>query len=94
MNLIEPVVDFVFGLGLFINALLFIPQVIKLYRTKDAGDLSKITFVGFCLTQIAAICYGYLHSDWILMIGYCLSLMTCGLVTILIFKYSKNKSNS
>jgi uncharacterized protein with PQ loop repeat len=40
--MLKVIVDFIFGVGLFVNALLFIPQVIKLYKTKDSKDLSKI----------------------------------------------------
>ncbi len=85
-------VDFLFSAGLFLNALLFIPQIIKLHRTRDAGDVSKITFTGFCLMQLSAVAYGYLHHDWILVIGYALSLLSCGLTTILIFYYSAQKT--
>lgn len=88
MGIIEVIVDFIFGVGLFISALLFIPQAIKLYRTKDAKDVSKITFVGFCLIQFSAIIYGYFHQDWVLAFGYGLSLLTCGTVIILLFKFS------
>jgi len=87
MWLIATSIDVIFSIALFINAFLFIPQAIKLYQTKDAKDLSKITFVGFCLTQLSAIAYGFLHRDYILTIGYLLALATCGTVTFLIFKY-------
>jgi MtN3 and saliva related transmembrane protein len=91
MDMLKVVVDFIFGAGLFVNALLFIPQIIKLYKTKDSKDLSKITFVGFCLTQASAIVYGYFHQDKILMIGYAFSLIMCGTVTLLSFMYSKGR---
>jgi uncharacterized protein with PQ loop repeat len=87
MNLLEPAIDFLFGFGLFINALLFIPQIIRLYRIKNSKDLSKITFIGFCFMQLSAILYGYLHHDWVITIGYGLSLITCGWTTILIIRY-------
>ena len=77
-------IDVVFASGLFINAMLFIPQAIKIYREKTAAGLSLITFVGFCLTQLAAVFYGYLNHDYILMFGFSLALITCGAVTILI----------
>ena len=91
MDTLKVIVDFIFGVGLFVNALLFIPQAMKLYRTKDSRDLSKVTFVGFCIIQLSAIFYGYFHQDSVLMIGYIFSLIMCGLVTILSFKYSKGR---
>jgi MtN3 and saliva related transmembrane protein len=88
--MIEIFVDFFFGMSLFVNALLFIPQMIKLRKLRNSKDFSKITFVGFCMMQALAICYGLIHHDRILMFGYGCSLMTCGYVTFLIFSYSKS----
>lgn len=88
MSAMEIIIDFIFGISLFINALLFIPQVIKLYKTKDAKDVSKITFIGFCFMQLSAIIYGLFHQDWVLVFGYGLSLLTCGWTTILLIMYS------
>jgi MtN3 and saliva related transmembrane protein len=90
MSFTEKLVDIIFGAGLFVNAVLFIPQAIKIYKNKHANDISLITFVGFILTQLAAILYGYLHKDYILMVGYMLAILTCGAVTALAFKY-RNK---
>lgn len=87
MSWATKLVDFIFGVGLFINAMLFIPQAIKIYKNKHAKDISLITFAGFIITQLAAICYGYLHQDYILMGGYLLAILTCGTVTTLAFKY-------
>ncbi|MFN7096045.1 MAG: SemiSWEET family sugar transporter [Gammaproteobacteria bacterium] len=84
-------IDFVFGAGLFINALLFVPQAIRIYKCKESKDLSLITFVGFCLIQLSAIIYGFLHHDYILMYGYMFSLFTCGVVTVLGIYYRLSK---
>lgn len=86
-HMFKDFIFFVFGAGLFINSLLFIPQIIKVLREKAAHEFSRITFVGFCLTQLSAIVYGAYQNDKILMIGYALALITCGALTILIFKY-------
>ena len=87
--LIERIITFLFSSGLIINAMLFIPQAYKLIKQKSAKGVSLFTFIGFCLTQIAAVSYGYLKNDPVLIYGYFLSLLTCGTVTILIFKYRK-----
>lgn len=88
-HIFRDFIFFVFSLGLFINGLLFIPQIFKIIKEKEAKEFSKITFVGFCLTQLSAIIYGYLQNDKILMTGYSLALITCGTLTILIFYYDK-----
>lgn len=87
----ETVINVLFGTGLFINALLFVPQAIRIIRLADASDISLVTFIGFCITQLLAIIYGYLHNDWVLMIGYIFSLLTCGCVTILVMFYRLRK---
>ena len=90
MYWIKLIVNFIFGAGLIINAILFIPQAIRIYKSKHSGDLSLTTFVGFVLTQLSAILYGYLNHDYILMGGYILAVASCGTVTALIFRYRKN----
>jgi MtN3 and saliva related transmembrane protein len=87
MNWAIKLVDFIFAAGLFVNAMLFIPQAIRIYKNKHAKDLSLITFVGFVLSQLSAVIYGYLHHDYILAGGYVLALITCGTVTGLAFRY-------
>jgi MtN3 and saliva related transmembrane protein len=83
------VIEFIFGLALFVNALLFVPQIIQLLRTKNADGLSLITFAGFNLIQLFTVLHGYLHHDYLLMVGNLMSLLTCGIVACLIVKYKK-----
>ncbi|MDR2766240.1 MAG: hypothetical protein LBB63_02125 [Holosporaceae bacterium] len=78
-------VEFMFCCGMFLNALLFIPQAIKIHRTKSALGLSPMMFVGFNIIQVFALLHGYIHRDYILMLGFALSLLFCGAVTFLIF---------
>lgn len=82
-------IEVMFSLGLFFNAVLFIPQAVKLFRTKSAKGLSLITFAGFNVMQFFTILHGYLNKDYILMIGFLLSFIFCGVVTFLIVSYKK-----
>ncbi len=84
---LTTIVEFFFSLGLFINAGLFVPQVVKLYRTKNTQGLSLLTFGGFNLIQIFAVLHGIINHDRILILGFSLSLITCGMVTILLIWY-------
>jgi MtN3 and saliva related transmembrane protein len=89
-NMPEGVICFVelmFGVGMFVNAVLFIPQAVKVYRTKKVGNLSLLMFAGFNVVQIFAILHGYIHSDYILMFGFLLSFMFSGAVTFMIMLY-------
>ncbi len=80
-------VDLVFSLGLFFNAALFLPQVVALLRKKNAAGLSLITFAGFNVMQFFTALHGYLVKDYLLMIGFLLSFIMCGIVTCLILLY-------
>jgi MtN3 and saliva related transmembrane protein len=80
-------IEFMFGLSMFFNALIFIPQAIKIYKTKNAGGLSLATFIGFNVIQVFIILHGYIREDYVLMFGYALSLAISGIVTSLIVLY-------
>ncbi|MCR5225342.1 MAG: hypothetical protein K6C34_04630 [Alphaproteobacteria bacterium] len=80
-------VEFVFACGLFINALLFIPQAREIYVAKNAQGQSLLAFSGFNMIQLFTVLHAYIHDDYILLIGSALSFITCGTVTILIIFY-------
>jgi MtN3 and saliva related transmembrane protein len=82
--------DFVallFGLGLGVNALLFVPQVIALWRKKTDEGISLITFGGFSILQAIGIVHGVYQRDPSLMLGMAASLLTCGTATGLTIVY-------
>ncbi|KTD29681.1 ATP-binding protein [Legionella maceachernii] len=90
--ILQGAINLVFSVALFINALLFIPQAIKIFKEKSALGLSMWTFTGFLLTQLAAILYGVIHGDAVLTIGYLLSLITCGIVVALALIYKTSQA--
>jgi MtN3 and saliva related transmembrane protein len=78
--------DFVallFGLGLGGNALLFVPQIIAVWRKKSDVGISLLTFGGFSILQIIGIAHGLYQHDLSLTLGMAASLLTCGTVTTL-----------
>ncbi|MDR2268425.1 MAG: hypothetical protein LBD81_03180 [Holosporaceae bacterium] len=82
-------VEVAFGLCLFANALLFVPQALKIYKTKSAKNLSLATFAGFNVIQVITALHGYIFKDLVLMYGSMLVLVSCGTVTLLIVLYKK-----
>ena len=80
-------VDLIFSLGLFFNAILFVPQAVTIFRKKNAQGLSLLTFGGFNVMQFFTALHGYLVKDYLLMGGFLLSFLTCGMVTFLILYY-------
>ncbi len=87
MNVIINIINVGFGFALLLNGLIVIPQIIKIIQTKNAKNLSFLTFFGFWILQVAMILHGYFHNDLKLAIGMLLSIITTGILTILIFVY-------
>ena len=82
-------IEIIFGFCLFINAALFIPQAMTIYKTKSTNNLSLATFLGFNIIQAVTILHGYINQDFVLMFGTMVGFFTCGIVTILIIVYKK-----
>ncbi len=94
VNIFDKIIELIFSLALFMNAMLFIPQALRILRKKAAEEISLITFAGFLLMQLAAVFYGVIKHDLILIIGYALSMLTCGIVVVLAMVYNhRNKTN-
>jgi len=83
----KDIVAVIFGLGLIGNALLFVPQVIAVWRKKSDEGISLITFGGFSLLQAIGIVHGIYQHDMSILIGMAASLLTCGSVTALTVFY-------
>jgi len=81
-----------FGLGLLCNALLFVPQVLALWRKKNSEGVSLLTFGGFSVLQAIGIVHGFYQHDRSLVLGMAASLLTCGTVTALTLFYRLRRS--
>jgi MtN3 and saliva related transmembrane protein len=82
-------VAYIFGFGMILNAGLFVPQVIHLWRTKTSQGISILSFAGFNTLQAIGALHGYFQHDMALMVGMLASLMTCGTVTGLAAYFSR-----
>ena len=83
----KQIVAILFGLGLFGNALLFVPQALAVWRAKSDQGISLITFGGFCVLQIVGIVHGLYQHDLALTLGLAASFVTCGTLTGLTILY-------
>ena len=83
----KEVIGVIFGLGLMVNAGLFVVQAIKILRTKSAKGLSIFTFAGFSVLQMTGILHGIFQKDIYLLSGMVASLLACGTVTVLSIIY-------
>ena len=76
-------IAWLFGAGLTANALVFVPQALRIRRERNARGVSILTFAGFNVMQFIGTLHGYLQQDPVLMFGMLASLLTCGSVTVL-----------
>lgn len=86
---IKEIVAVIFGLGLMVNAVLFVPQINRILRAKSSEGVSFLTFAGFSVLQMTGILHGYFQGDRAIMFGMMASLLTCGTVAILTLVYRK-----
>lgn len=89
----RELVTLLFGLGLFVNALLFIPQVLRIWRVKNAESVSLVTFGMFNVLQVIGALHGYFEHDWALMVGMAAALVTSGAVTALAVIYRQRAAS-
>lgn len=86
---ISKLIEVIFSFALVVNAMLFIPQAVKIFKLKTARGVSLITFLGFLIIQFATICHGVIQGDMILIVGYAISMLTTAAVVALILFYKK-----
>jgi len=85
----KEAIAFIFGLGMVLNAALFVPQAVHLWRTKTSQGVSILSFAGFNTLQAIGALHGYFQHDYALMVGMLASLLTCGSVTVLAARYGR-----
>lgn len=90
--IIKDIIESIFSIALFINAILFVPQAIRIFKEKSTKGVSFSTFFGFLLIQLTVVLHGLLIRDYLLVFGYIVSMITCGSVVVLILMYKKNKT--
>jgi MtN3 and saliva related transmembrane protein len=86
---VREIVAYIFGFGMILNAGLFVPQVIHLWRTRNSQGVSLLSFAGFNTLQAIGALHGYFQHDTALMVGMLASLITCGSVTGLAAYFSR-----
>ena len=68
----------------------FIPQVIKIYRTKDAKDLSMTTFCVFSCGVFLWLIYGIVTGEWPIILANWVTFIFILLIITMKIGYNKN----
>lgn len=80
------------GIGLAAAALTtlsFLPQVLKVWRSRRADDLSLATFGMFCAGVVLWLAYGVLIGDLPLIVSNAVTLTLAGSVLVLALRYRR-----
>ena len=65
----------------------FLPQVIKIVKTKQAKDLSIVTFLIFSLGVFLWLIYGFLIGDLPVILANTFTLILSSIIVIMKFKF-------
>lgn len=84
------VIETIFGFALLFNALVFVPQAWRIWRSKRTEGVSMITFAGFLAVQLLTVIHGLIHQDWILVVGMVASMVTC-LFVVCAYSYVRSR---
>lgn len=91
--LIKDVSHSVFILLLLVNALLFLPQALRILRKKTADEISLFTYIGFWIIQFIFVIFALNNDNYWLVFAYLIGMVACGLVIALVFRFRKRKTH-
>jgi MtN3 and saliva related transmembrane protein len=83
---------FVTVLGLIAGTLTtmsFVPQVLKIWRTRSAADISTGMFIAFCIGVMLWLIYGVVNRDIAIIVSNFITLMLALTVLVLKAKYER-----
>jgi MtN3 and saliva related transmembrane protein len=78
------------GLGLLAGGLTtasFVPQVLKIFKTKSAEDVSLIMFIAFCVGVGLWLTYGIIKQDWAILLTNGVTLLLGLAILVMKIKY-------
>jgi|WetSurMetagenome_2_1015567.scaffolds.fasta_scaffold299028_2 MtN3 and saliva related transmembrane protein len=68
----------------------FIPQIMKMYETKSAQDVSLVTLVQFCVGVLLWVVYGMSIDDPILIVANSVTFGTLVIAIVLYARYHQD----
>lgn len=66
----------------------FIPQVMKIYRTKDSKDLSMVTFCVFSCGVFLWLIYGIVTREWPIILANGVTLILILIIIAMKIRYN------
>lgn len=84
MNYITPTVGFIAAI---LTTVAFVPQIIRIWRTRSAGDVSLGMYTLFTLGVVLWLVYGILIYSWPIIFANCVTLVLAGAVLVMKVKF-------
>jgi MtN3 and saliva related transmembrane protein len=82
-------VTFIGTVAGFCTTISFLPQMIKMHRTKSVHDLSTSMFIIFAFGVSSWLVYGILTDSAPIIAANCITLLFCGYILFMKVKYGK-----
>jgi len=70
----------------------FVPQILKIYRTKSVDDVSLVMLLQFALGMLLWLLYGLHIEDMILIVANAVSFVSLMVAIALFFKYKRSRT--
>jgi MtN3 and saliva related transmembrane protein len=74
-----------------LTTIAFIPQVVRIYKMKDAKELSLITFSLFSFGVFLWLVYGIIIQEWPVILANGITLILICMIIAMKIKYSRAK---
>jgi MtN3 and saliva related transmembrane protein len=71
----------------FLTTVAFIPQVVKIWKSRSAKDVSLYTFVAFTVGVALWLTYGILKQEWPIIIWNAVTLMLAAAILAMKLKF-------
>jgi MtN3 and saliva related transmembrane protein len=84
MSYVTPIVGFVAGI---LTTVAFVPQILRVWRTRSAEDISLGMYTLFTLGVVLWLIYGILIYSWPIIFANCITLLLAGAVLIMKLKF-------
>ena len=78
----------------FLTMFGFLPQVIKIYKTKSAADISLPAILQFMLGIFLWLLYGIHLKNFVMILANSVTFLILVAALVLVVKYGKNSKNS
>jgi MtN3 and saliva related transmembrane protein len=90
-------IDYITTLGItagILTTIAYLPQLIKTWQSKSAGDISWTMLIVLCIGIILWLAYGFAIHDLPILLANIVTLLLAGVILALKIRYRNNDSDN